>query len=305
MKRILLSAVATTAVMSFAGAAAAQNFTTGFVGLSYSDIDSANLVSLDGTISLDVAPSVELQLDGNVGTADISGGSNATIWGPTAHLFYDNNTVKGGAYLGYEDLDALGNLVNYGLEGRIAVNSMVSAGASVGWGKLGISGAPDMDLSGYRVEGSVFATDNLRADVAIGNVRYDWGPFTGDSTYYSLGAEWQLDSYPVSFTAGYTHANSDFYGAGSNVYSIGIRRTFGGTLKARDRTSSPFQNGLNNAGGLGANVSGVASVFNDVLNCFDSSQCQADPETEDFFNQFDESFGSSYYCDFFDECSVD
>ena len=307
MKKMLLGGVAAVAAMSLAGVAAAQTVTTGYVGLTYNDIENGSLTSLAGTASLDVAPKLELQVDGNIASLNVPGASSATIWGPTAHLFLDNGPAKAGVFVGYEDLDYLGNLTDYGVEGRIAVNNMVSAGASIGWGTLGISGAPDMDVTAYRVEGSVFITNNLRADVNAGNLKYDWGPFSGASTFYGLGAEWQLNSYPVSFTAGYTQANSTLLGAGTQTWSIGIRRTFGGSLKDRDRTSSPFQDVLGGIGGLGAGFSGIGSVANDVLNCVDDNVCSSSQEVSDFVDQFDQTtFANSYYCaEFYGDCSMD
>ena len=103
MKKILLGAAALSA-LSLASAASAQEFSTGYVGASYSTINTgdstsnpktsdANIFAVRGVASFDLAKNLEVQLDGDVASVDlgIPSVNNVTVWGPTAHLFMDKD----------------------------------------------------------------------------------------------------------------------------------------------------------------------------------------------------------------------
>ncbi len=276
MKKILFGGAAVLSVMLLASAAGAQQVTTGYVGATYTDVQysggSANIYAARAVGSFNVAKNTELQLDGDVASVDtgIAGLGSQTVWGPTAHLFLDNGGFKGGAFVAYEDFKGA-NLTGYGLETRFAASDNVSLGLIGGLGTISVSGAKgSVDATTLRGEGSYFANDNLRFDASIASFKLN-PPGAGASitfTTYGLGGEWQMAKSPVSFVAGWEHATTS--GSSSNSYSVGVRRTFGGSLKMRDRTSSPFNGGSTNYGGS------LGTLFGSLLgSIIDQCELQA------------------------------
>lgn len=308
MNKLLLTGAATLALSMGAAAAHAQSITTGFVGASYSDVDfggsGANVYDLSGTVAFDVSDDVEVQVDGHVASLDPNGaGSNSeTLWGPTGHLFFDKGKYKAGVFLGYEDFgDTFGTgttLTGYGVEGRLAATDNLSFGGLAGWAKVNIDGAPDIDLTTYKLDASLFSSDRLRWDLSASHTRFEWGPFDGNATTWAFGGEYQLESKPISFTFGVSNTSSDLGGGDIRTLTVGARHTIGGSLKDRDRTSSPFS-GLPFAfGGIGGLIAGQNSLLQDFFNCYDDEGSCPDEEAinawVDGFDDFD--------CFFFEEC---
>ena len=113
------------------------------------------------------------------------------------------------------------------------------------------AGTDDADIDGYgvNVEGRYFIQDNFRVDANIGYGQIDTGAAGDDDVMvYGVGGEYQLAEFPVSFTAGYHTTDSDFGDA--DVWSIGVRYNWGGTLRDRDRS-----------GASQASLTGLGSVF--------------------------------------------
>lgn len=304
MKKALLGAASALLMVGAAGAASAQS--TGFAGISYSDLSNdlvdATAVTLEATTSFDVSQNWELQLDGEIGTVDVDFFSSQTFWGPTGHFFYDGNGYKAGVFLGYEDLDDLGDAFGYGLEGRFELSDSVTLGGAAAWSTFSADGLPDIDMSSYGADLSIFANDNLRFDVGAALVDADFGPFSGDTTVFGLGAEWQLQNAPVSFTATYEAASSDLAFGDVDTISIGVRRTWGGSLKDRDRSSSPFGNMLSRFGGLGGTAASGFSIVDNIFDCATSDDfCGIDEEAfDDFLSEFDGDLLEELYCELYD-----
>ncbi len=307
MNKLLLAGAASLALSMGAAAAHAQSITTGFIGASYSDIDlggsGANLYDLSGTVAFDVSDDVEVQLDGHAGSLDPNGAgsSSETLWGPTGHLFFDKGNYKAGVFLGYEDFgDTFGSgttLTGYGVEGRLAASDNLSVGALAGWATVNIDGSPDLDLTTYKLDASLFSSDHLRWDLSAAHTRFEWGPFNGNATTWALGGEYQLEDKPISFTFGIANTASDLAAGDNRTLSVGVRYTIGGSLKDRDRTSSPFA-GLPFAfGGIGGLLAGQASVLQDFYNCFNE---EGSCPNEDAINEWVDGF-DDFDC-FFDEC---
>ncbi len=256
MKTQFWAASAALSAILVASSANAQTVSNGYVGLSYTDIEQAHIIAGRAVGSFDLSKTVELQLDGDIASVDtgISGIGSTTVWGPTAHLFMDKDSFKGGAFLGYEDLDGA-NLTAYGVEGRIAASDNVSLGLVAGLGSINVSGASgSVDVTALRGEASFFQNDNLRWDVSVGSFKLNPPGTSADFTFttYGLGGEYQMMKSPVSFTFGWEHGSIS--GSSSNAYTLGVRRTFGGSLKDRDRNSAPFN-------GVGANYGGSEGVL--------------------------------------------
>ncbi len=258
MKTILLGAAALAAI-SLASAANAQTFSTGYVGGSYTTVNTgdskahtndAQIFAVRGVASFELAKNLETQLDGDVAAVDfgIPAYSNVTTWGPTAHVFLDKDGNKIGAFVGYEDA---GNdsVTAYGLEARMA-SGPFTFGATAGFGSLNAPGTTyNNDLRTYRGQVSYFVNENLRIDVSGDSFRVsNNNRFSkGSLTVFGIGGEFQPMGFPVSLTAGVEQ--SSVSGHTYDAYTVGVRKSFGGTLKDRDRKSSPFDSVAQNYGG--------------------------------------------------------
>ncbi|MEQ1811508.1 MAG: porin, partial [Terricaulis sp.] len=107
----------------------------------------------------------------------------------------------------------------------------------------------DVDGYGVNVEARAFINDNFRVNGNVGYASIDAGAGNDDDVMiYGVGGEYQLASYPISFTAGYQTA--DFDGGDVDTWTVGVRYNWGGTLRDRDRS-----------GASQASLTNVAAVF--------------------------------------------
>jgi len=234
MKTQFWAATAALSAMLVAGAANAQN--SGYVGVSYTDFNVGNVgyhdIGVRAVGLFDLPKTVELQLDGDINALQ-AGNSSVGSWGATAHVFADKGSFRGGAFLGYSKFSA--DLTSYGVEGRVAASESVSLGLAAGWTTVNF-GPFSQQLTTLRGEASFFQNDNLRWDASATSVKV--GDL--DLNTYELGGEYQMMKSPNSFTFGLKQAKAP--GLAINIYSVGVRRTFGGSLKVRDRSGAPFNN---------------------------------------------------------------
>ena len=253
MKTILFGAAAAVAVLA-AGAVNAQELTTRYVGGSYTTINTGSATNDDASIiaaravgSFQLSEGVEVQVDGDIASVDLgySSASNTTTWGPTIHVFRETEGgSKVGFLLGYQDIEDL-SLMSYGVEGRFAASENISFGALAVWGQLNTKGgSSNPDVSAYEIEGSYFPNDNARIDLTYTQNRITGILVVPTSSHLTLstihlGGEVQLEIAPVSVTFGIDRTSTS--GSSFESFSLGIRHSFGGTLKERDRTSSPFK----------------------------------------------------------------
>ncbi len=250
MKKMIYGASAAISVALLAGAANAQTFSTGYIGGSYTTINTgdskahtndAQIWAARGVASFELAKGVETQLDGDVASVDLgqTNYGNATVWGPTAHVFLDKDGNKIGAFVGYED-GGNDSVTAYGLEGRLA-SGPFTFGATAGYGSINGPGTKfNVDARTYRGQITYFVNDNLRLDLTGGSFRLSTNnAFSKSSlTVLGLGGEFQPMALPVSITAGVEQVSSG--GSTYQAYTVGVRKSFGGSLKDRDRKSSPF-----------------------------------------------------------------
>ncbi len=250
MKKITYGAAAAMSVLLVSGAAGAQTFSTGYVGGSYTNINTgdsnahtsdAQIFAVRGVASFELAKNLETQLDADAAQVDLGlpNYSNTSVWGPTAHVFLDKDGNKIGMFVGYEDAGR-DSVTAYGLEGRMA-SGPFTFGATAGFGSLNTPGTSyNEDLRSYRGQVSYFVNDNVRLDVTADSFRASNShPFQKTSvTVFGIGGEFQPMNMPVSFVVGVQQSSQG--GNTYDAYTVGVRRSFGGTLKDRDRKSSPF-----------------------------------------------------------------
>ena len=73
------------------------------------------------------------------------------------------------------------------------------------------------------------------------------GGVDADGWLAGVGGEYQLTDSPISFTAGYRHSELNDLDVSEDAFTVGVRYSFGGDLRARDRA--------------GANVGGLDRLF--------------------------------------------
>lgn len=283
MKNLLLTAAAAVAVMSVAGVANAQTFTTGYVGGSFSTIDTgsgtgtsatddATVIALRGVASMELSKDVEAQLDLDAASVDLGYRNSSTVtpWGPTVHTFIkgkDGNKV--GFVLGYEDVED-DSVIAYGFEGLFAATDQFSLRGGVVWGSANTPGTTEnYDVRSYRGETSYFLNDNARLDATFTSFRVSNSTSKESMISYGVGGEIAMSMAPVSITFGYERVQPDG-NKNYNAFTVGARHSFGGTLKDRDRSSSPFPGLQGYLGGTGGTVMLSQSACSASSGCFSS-----------------------------------
>jgi hypothetical protein len=266
MKRALLAAAAVL-TFGFAGQAMAQE--NGYVGATYTNFDvnstSLNLYGVDAVGSFKLTPNYELQLDGRYMHLE-GGGITEDFSSPTVHLFRATESYKAGVFAG-GTINSNVDFVAGGLEGRYFVNDNISLGATLAYGQLLPKGfGSKIDAKGLNLDGSYFISDTFRLDASVSLAQLDVGTNINANTY-AIGGEYQFPSKSWSATLDYSHTDINDFGVKLDAISAGFRWTFGGSLKDRDRHSSPF-GGANTA--FGGNV--IQSVI--TAETQDSNSCQ-------------------------------
>jgi hypothetical protein len=230
MRNWIIGAAALVAVVALPSVAAAQ--ATGYVGLDYGNVDVNHVGSDDGwgasgSVAFQGSSSISFEVDAGVFDADHADTSEAI----TGHVFTRNDQYLFGGFVGYQHSDD-DDSWSAGLEANKYFDNWTLAGAVV----YDDNNDADTTAWGVNVEGRIFATDNLRVDLAAGYDSVDLpGPGDADVWDAGVGAEYQFASVPVSIGARYTHVDGDI---DADVVTATVRYNFGGSLKDRDRTGA-------------------------------------------------------------------
>lgn len=248
MYRTMLAASAAL-VLGWAGQAAAQ---TGHVGASYSranlSVDSvgdanANIYTGEGSVVLMATPTLNLSVDG--GLQDYDGeGDSATAENASAHLnFHAGSNALVGGFVGVENSEDV-TLWGAGVEGQYTGQT----GGVVG--RLGYATSSDLndaDFWGERLEGRFYGNDNLRFTASLGALQIKGDGESTNLWNAGVGAEYQFASTPVSVWGAYERDSWDDADLTADVFSVGVRYTFGGSLRDQDVA--------------GANMGGFGQLF--------------------------------------------
>jgi hypothetical protein len=240
MKKILMGAAAALAIAAPAHAA------VGYVGANYAtgDVDPGGLDAdawgVEGAVAFDVSAGLGAALDASYSDSDDLDSTTAG----TAHLFFKNDQRLLGGFVGAADTSNI-DVWDAGLEGQFFLDN-TTLGAAVTY-----ANSDDVNTDGWGVNGSAryFVNDNFAIGGNVGWFSLDAGALDADAWIAGVGAEYQLASTPVSFTGGYSHYDADDIGATADVFTIGVRYNFNGTLKDR-----------NHAGGDVSALSGVSAL---------------------------------------------
>lgn len=223
MKRALMCGVA---ALALAGAASADGYVSG----NYMDLDGADSWSVNGRYLLGGHVLLDggyTSLDGDVDVLRIGG-----------HVFAREDNWLLGGYAGYSNIDTPGIDPD---EWTLAVESQfylerVTLGLSASYSELDV---PIADPSMWNVVGEVryFVTDNFSLQLSAAYIDAESAGLSDDGHFIDLGAEYQFSSSPISIFAAYR--NTEFAGADTNTFGIGLRWNFGeGSLIQRDRSGT-------------------------------------------------------------------
>lgn len=247
MKLHLFVTAAVAAVSISAPAFAADP--VGSVGLSaaHTEIDlgagsaDGEAYALDGSVALQTASNWTVTLGAAAVTADNSIGDDTTGSGNVA-LTYAGSDWRAGAFVGAgetsgETLWAVGGVA----QKHIGDVTLVG---TAGYGKIdGI----EADLWGARGDVRYFVSDNFRINGGVGLARIDVAG--GDADLWTIGAggEYQFAGTPLSVFGGVDHVEANDLDLTADTVKVGLRFSFGGDLKARDRS--------------GADLGGASALF--------------------------------------------
>lgn len=247
MKKLLLGAAAALAIAAPGMASAQESSGTGYIDLSFGQIDAdvggdTDVASIGGAAEFGDL----FQIDGRFSTLDDD--VDAVQIG--GHLFKRNETWLIGGFAGYTNIDnssADADEFAYGVEGqyylsRSTIGAAISRSESEDFLDLAVT---SIDLD-YRL----FLQDNTSIVLGGGWGTGDAGPVDVDVSHLGIGAEHQLASVPLSLFAGYRSTTIEPDGGAdvdSDTWTAGIRWNFGGeTLFERNRSGAA----LNGAGVL-------------------------------------------------------
>jgi hypothetical protein len=245
MTRKILLAAGAAVVLGWAGQAAAE--TVGHIGADYNraniSVDSlgdanGDVWGVEGAVALPVTAPLNISLDGAVQNFHAEGENATTLMG-TGHVDYRlNDATLLGGFVGVNHSDDV-TVWGLGVEGQYT-------GATGGVvGQFGYAKSEDIDgvdFWGERVEGRFYGNDNLRFAASLGGlqIKTDFG----DTSAWNAGvnAEYQFASMPISVWGGYERDTLDDADLSADVFSIGIRYNFGGTLRSRDAAGTTMGN---------------------------------------------------------------
>ncbi|MGQ0534071.1 MAG: hypothetical protein ACT4OF_15475 [Caulobacteraceae bacterium] len=240
MRNWIIGAAAFLAVAAPSVAAAA----TGYAGVLYGEADAggaeAEFYGAEGAIAFSGSDSIVFEVDASVTDSD----DTNSAFGLTGHIYSRNDRHLFGGFVGVADSDDSTTWFG-GLEANKYFDRWTIGGAVF----YGNNDDANVDGAGVNVDAEVFVQDNLSLNAHAGYASVDAGAGDDDVTFFGVGGEWQLASWPISFVAGYNTA--DFDGGDVDTWTVGARWNFGG-LTLIDR---------NRRGASQARITGVGLVF--------------------------------------------
>ena len=234
MKTVFLASVAAATLI--AAPAFAQD-AVGSAGIAYVHTDAEGFktdgANLDGVGAFKVAPEWTVTVNGAVNYTDTDLGDDTTA-AAAAHLTKTfGSDLRAGGFVGVTDLGG-DETFTVGAEVQKYLASATLTGL-VSYSDL--DGADAWTVGGdaaYYVNPSF----RLNAGVSYSNVDADQGE--ADVWAYGAGAEYQFANSPFSVNGSYQRVSTDFANADvdADVFMIGARYNFGGTLQSLDRAGA-------------------------------------------------------------------
>lgn len=230
-----LFAAAAIAVVAFSAPAFAQQVGSVGAAVNYSDIETnafgadGTSVKIDGSVAVPVGAAWTVAVNGDVSVSD-NDISDETVASGAVHL----TTKIGDSWRvgGFTALSRPGNdtLWAVGAEAHKYLANVTLSGLAA----YGQSNDLDADLYAVRGEARYFVTDDFRLDAGLGYSKLDT-LIEADAWDAGVGGEYKFANTGWSTFGKYTHTESeDLADLKSDAVKVGVRYTFGGSLKARD-----------------------------------------------------------------------
>lgn len=260
MRTQLLAAVAATTLLGLAGAAHAQ--AVGHVGANYSrsELDAgvlgeadADAFQLEGAVAFGSDP-IGAQIDASVNRFEADD-EDATVWAVTGHV---NRKFDGGLIGGFAGVSTSDDVTLWavGAEGQANLGAATTLYGQFGYGQA--EDLDDVDFWAGRAELRHFFTENFKLQGSAGFTKAD--AQGGELDMWNLGvdAEYQFAGTPWSITGGYEHGEVDDVDLSADTFRLGVRYSFGGTLRDRDQAGASLGSAGNLFGGtLGQGLIGA------------------------------------------------
>jgi hypothetical protein len=237
MKTKLFAAAAVLAV-AFAAPAVAQQ--VGSVGAAYNwsqleagpfEADGSSL-NLDGSVALKTQSPWTVTLNGAANIADNDVSDDSTFSG-AAHATYGFDNARLGGFVAASN-PADETLWAVGVEGQKYLGKVTLAGV-LAYGQID---DVDADLFGARGEVRYFVSDDFRLDAGLGYTKIDTNGGDTDAWTSGVGGEYKFAASPWSLFGNYAHTELNDFDVKSDAINLGVRYTFGGSLKARDNAGA-------------------------------------------------------------------
>lgn len=244
MRSVISTAAVAAGLLVLAAAPAANAQSAGFVGAGYSRVDqdflgvdlNGDFYALEGAIRLGT-PTLGGSIDGAI-VHSRTEGYNQTAKMLTGHLNTRFGAVLVGGFAGMDDSSDL-SLWGAGVETLIDFNDMAALYVQAGYGETNDLGFRNAQLHAARGDLRIYPIADLRLQLSAGyqEAKLMAGIKT-DATLFGVEAEYRIPRTPVSLRAGYDKYKVDDLAFDADIFRVGARYTFGGTLRERDRAGA-------------------------------------------------------------------
>ena len=244
--KLRMFATAAVAAAALSTPALAQS-ATGSVGVNASQVEvefaglegDGQAYAIDGSVAFKASDAWTVTLQGAGATTDGDLGDEETFTAGAA-LTYAGADWRVGPAVSYEDLGGEGLWTVSGVAQKY-FDTVTLAGA-VSYGNID---DVDADLWSIGGEARFFVSDTFRIDAGLAYGSADVAGTDVDAWSLGLGGEYQFAGTPWSLTGGYAHAKVDDFDLDADTFTVGVRYSFGGDLKARDRSGADLGAGAN------------------------------------------------------------
>lgn len=252
MKSLFL---ATAAVAAFAAAPAFAQDSVGSVGVRYTntDVEVGNLSGDADSGVIDAAFAVPITGDW---TVTVDGGFAYNFSGDDQSDDSDvNGRIHGSRNFGNTRIGAFAGgstageeqLWSFGAEAQHYLSEKVTLTGSVAYET--IEGA-DADIWSVGGDAAYYISPNFRLNGGLGWSTVDASGVDVDGWQANVGGEYQFAGTGFSVTANYGHAELEDVDLQADTINVGLRFSFGGDLKTRERSGADLGRTVAGIGGL-------------------------------------------------------